>query len=439
MSGPDTRPGVLGVRRRLRAFVGVALAVLVVIGVATVIVAQAVAQAEALRDAERTTTRLAAVVVAPLLGPALAGDADRLDELDRAIDIRIADGTLIEVTVWRADGTVVYADETDTIGRRFDPSPAVRDAVESGRITSSVDLADETGDLPAEQRFLEVYVPMRVDGQPPLAFEAYFSIDPVDARAAALATQLILLALVPLVVLQLVQIPIAVSLARRVSRQEGERAALLERALSASERERRTIAADLHDGVVQELAGVGYALGAIASVAPPEQRGVVSTCASSVQQAVDALRLLMVDIYPPDLSGSGLAAAVDDLAGPLRERGVAVSVEIATLPAMAPATAAAVYRVARETLVNVAKHAHADRVRIELGPAELDGVPAVRLSVVDDGVGLGAAPERQRGDGHLGLQMLTDRITDLGGRFVLGPGPGSGTAAAALVPTHPVG
>ena len=72
----------------------------------------------------------------------------------------------------------------------------------------------------------------------------------------------------PLLVLMLIQVPIAASLARRIRRQDADRSALLERNLSVSEKERVRVAADLHDGPIQELAGVGYALGAVASSVP---------------------------------------------------------------------------------------------------------------------------------------------------------------------------
>ena len=64
--------------------------------------------------------------------------------------------------------------------------------------------------------------------------------------------------------LELVQIPLACSLARRLQLRQREREALLQRALDASEVERRQIASDLHDGVVQDLAGVAYSLSASA-------------------------------------------------------------------------------------------------------------------------------------------------------------------------------
>jgi two-component system, NarL family, sensor kinase len=424
------------VRRTLVAFVGVAVLVLLLISVAVILVARTVAQQEALRDAENTTVRLGRLVIAPLLGDALAGNAERRDELDRAVRIRLGDGSIAEVTVWRGDGTVLYADRADKIGGRYELTDELRDTIELRMVSSDIGIADETGNLPPGVRVVEVYVPLDVPGQPPLAFEAYYAIAPVDARAATLATQLIVLALVPLVVLQLVQIPIALSLARRIGRQEAERAALLARTLSASDRERRTIASDLHDGVVQELAGVGYALGALVSSVPPERRPIADSCAATVRGAVDGLRRLMIDIYPPDLSGPGLVGAIDQLAQPLRDAGVEVTVDAEALPAMEPDSAAAVYRVARESLANIAEHAQAKRVGVELG-AVTDPQEAVRLRITDDGVGIEDGATDRREDGHFGLRMLADRAVDLGGRYTITARPEGGTLSEAVIPTHP--
>jgi two-component system, NarL family, sensor kinase len=191
------------VRRTLVAFVGVAVLVLLLISVAVILVARTVAQQEALRDAENTTVRLGKLVIAPLLGDALAGNAARRDELDRAIRIRLGDGSIAEVNVWRGDGTVLYADNADKIGGRYPLTDELNNAIQHRVVASDIGIADETGNLPAGVRDVEVYVPLDVPGQPPLAFEAYYTIDPVDARASTLATQLIVLALVPLVVLQL--------------------------------------------------------------------------------------------------------------------------------------------------------------------------------------------------------------------------------------------
>ena len=423
------------VRRRLWAFVGIAVFVLATISFGTVVVARHVAQQDALKDAERTTRRLAQLVVAPLMPGVLSHDQNSLDELNRAISTRLKDGSVAEIDVWDGDGTVVYCNEPLTIGKHFATTPQLLATTENDVTSADIALSDETSDLPSNQWFVEVYVPMRVPGYPrTLAFEAYYSADQLNEQTTALATDSILLALIPLIVLQAVQVPIAIWLTRRVGRQEAERAALLNRALSASDRERRAIAVNLHDGVVQDLAGVGYALAAITPAVPNGQRGIAESCATSVRTAVDALRLLMVEIYPPDLSGSGLPDAINGLAQPLRDKGISVTIDVGTLPTLAQESAVAIYRVARETIANVAKHAGATDVRIVLSPHDGE---TVRLMVIDNGSGIPPDAFERRQDGHFGLHMLADHIEDLGGMFFVSPGPTTGTVVEAIVPIQP--
>jgi signal transduction histidine kinase len=342
-----------------------------------------------------------------------------------------------EVNVWQRDGTIVYADQVRVVGTRKETPGEVLAAIDLNTVSSQIQDADEAGVLP-DERFVEVYVPLVLSDGNRYAFEAYFSSGHVDEQAAALVGTLAALAVVPLVALQLVQLPIALSLARQVRRQEDERVRLLQRALSSSDKERAKIAADLHDGVVQDLAGAGYALAALRNSVAPERRGVADTVAGAVRSAVDELRHLMVDIYPPDLSGSGLAVAVEDLVRPLRERDVDVLVDVAPLPTMDPETAASIYRVARESLMNVSKHSGASHVQVIIEVLEPEQ-EAVRLRVCDNGIGVPAAQADRQHNGHFGIRMLTDRVTDLGGRFSVMPGPTGGTVAEAVIPLAIVG
>lgn len=419
-------------QRPLRTFVGVALVALVGVSVGAVLVARAVAQDESLRAAERTTVRIGELVVAPLLADALRGSADRLEELERAMAIRLRDGSLSEVTVWDRDGTVVYSTVPSAVGTVFPLSDEVAAAIDDGIVDSEIG-TPEVPDSPGapQRRYVEVYAPMEVAGRGVLAIETYVSTQQLDLQTASLAGRLVLLTVVPLVLLQLVQVPIAISLSRRVRRHDRERAELLARALSASDRERRSLAADLHDGVVQELAGTAYALAALTRKVPDADRPVARAAAEAVSSSVDGLRRLMIDLYPPDLSGPGLAAALDDLARPLRAAGAMVDVSVDPMPELAPPAAATVYRVAREALANVAKHAGARHVVVRLTAEDGD---AVVLRIADDGVGLGRVPAEE---GHFGVQMMRDRVVDAGGRFRLGRPPGgTGTVAEAVVPNR---
>ena len=136
--------------RALQVFVGIALLVLAVIALATVVIARQVAQHDALRDAERATARLAAYA-APVIAGVLAGDAGRRAELDRAIGVTIAEGPLTEADVWRADGTVVYANKPGVIGKRFPPSPQLLAAIR-GTPAADLDSSDETGPATGHHR-----------------------------------------------------------------------------------------------------------------------------------------------------------------------------------------------------------------------------------------------------------------------------------------------
>jgi len=96
--------------------------------------------------------------------------------------------------------------------------------------------------------------------------------------------------------------------------------------VDASDVERRRIARDLHDGVVQDLAGTAMALSASSRAAAdrPDLRDRLESLAGSMRTSLRALRSLLVDIYPADLHTGGLAAALDDLVAPAVAEGIDV-------------------------------------------------------------------------------------------------------------------
>lgn len=422
-----------GPRRELLIFIGGAVLTLVIISLGTVLIVTQVARTVALSSSQDTTTGLANMVGA-LLDDALSGNAARRDELDRAVANRLRGGSLTGLSVWQADGEIVYSADAAQIGRRLPPPEEVGEVIRRGVPISVVNDTDTASSSEEHLRMIDVYVPLQLAGQPPLAFTAHFSYRWVEQATTLLLMQVLPLCIGGLVLLQLVQIPIAVRLSRRVARQQAERTELLERALSASERERRQIAADLHDGLIQDLAGAGYALAALARSVPPERAATAERVGAVVRGAVDSLRHLMVDIYPPDLSGAGLPAAVDNLVQPLRRQGLAVSVEVMALPPLTPEAATTLYRVAKEALTNIAKHANASTVQVSLvaepGPERDD----VLLRVIDNGVGLPLDALDHRAEGHLGLRLLIDRIADLGGELTVDRVDGRGTLVEARVP-----
>ena len=422
-------------RRDLVAFVGTGLLVVVAISFGAVVFIQQVAQSQALSEDERITQRLASVVAQPL-DDLLAGDVESRHDLDQLVETRLRDGTIAKIDVWAPDGQILFSGDAATTGRRFPLPDEAREAIEHAVTTSDLESHPETGPA-AEPIEAEVYVPLVVHDRV-LAFEAYFSLRTVRSQVSALTTKIVPPTLAALLVLQVFQVLIAVSLARRVRRHEAERSELLEEALAASERERREIAARLHDGVVQDLSGIGYVLGALSLSVPPERRALTDRVDTTIRGSVEALRQLVVDVYPPDLSGSGLADAITGLAEPLVAAGLVVRLDLRP-PALDPDVAMAVYRTARESLANITKHARARTVGVQLA-ADDDprwaGRDAVLLRIADDGVG---PPDRgwdRRAEGHFGLTLLGDRIAELGGELTVGPGAAGGTVSHARLPAR---
>ncbi len=420
-------------RRHFAVFVVSALLVLAAVATATVLISERIARSTAISDAESIAARLADFVVLPRLREALAGSRESYEELDRDISNRMSDGSLVSVLVWRADGQVYYATIDELIGQQLGVSEELETAL-GGQIVAHLDEDPETAYGDVDGPLLEVYVPVDVDGTP-MVVETYFATDGIERQTALLRGEIVPLAVGALVVLQVIQLPIAASMVRRARRAEAERIAIMARSLTASDRERRAIAGDVHDGPVQDLAGVSYALAALRPSVPEERRATVDRLTTTVRHAVASLRRLMVDIYPPDLSGPGLAPALDDLGQRLRESGTEVTVTADPLPDLQPEYVAVLYRTAKEALANVFRHAAAQQVWVTLTRTEDGGTDAVLLTVADDGVGVETElVEDAVGNGHLGLRLVQERVCDLGGDVRVEPRAGGGTVLTAVLP-----
>lgn len=439
----STRPGWVAVPPRQRrpwfglevvAFLIVPLIVLAAVAATTVLLSERIARSNALAQAEQVTSRFSRLLLAPRLEKALADEPGGEAELREIITNRLSDGSITFLVIWATDGEVLFSSVEKSIGEYYEPSEDLRTAA-NGQLVSEVDEEPEVsyeGRVPGPM--VEVYVPLDLDDDR-VVVEAYFSYDGIEQQAALLRNELIPLAVGALIVLQLVQLPIATSLARRVRRQETERAELMARTLTASERDRRALAADVHDGPVQDLAGVSYALSALRTSVPEDRRASVDRLVGAVRNAVHSLRVLMVDLYPPDLRGSGLAAALEDLAEPLRGEGLTVEVRTSEVPELSADSAAVIYRTAKELLANVSRHAAATNVWVDVEPVEHGRGPAIRLTVSDDGVGFPPGGTDRRSEGHLGLRLVADRVHDVGGALQLQERPGGGASVTAVIPT----
>lgn len=423
----------------------VALIVLIVVGAGAALASGMVARHQALDESERRAGRFADFVVKPLLPAYLTGDPDSVRMMDAALALRASADDLLQVTVWRADGTVLLTSNPDEVGEQVTVSKDMRQAL-AGVSNSYFEVEGEVepGDDPhvsgaaPGQAYAEIYTPLDgVAGEDRLVLEAYYDYDRIDEIADGLLWTLLPLVLVPLVVLQAVQLPITLSLSRRLRRHEAERNELLEEALAVSDRERARVAGDLHDGPIQDLAGISLAIGAVAGSVPAQHQPMMVRIEDGLLRSVQSLRGLMSDLYPPDLQGDSLANALESLAGPLRESEVDVDVTATGGDlGLDDESVLVLYRFSREALANIAKHAEATAVQIHLeavaGTVGAAGV--VRLTIADNGVGSDLTTRTRPADGHLGMRLLVDRIESLSGRVVVTTAPDHGMTVQAEVP-----
>jgi signal transduction histidine kinase len=264
-------------------------------------------------------------------------------------------------------------------------------------------------------------------------FEEYLHSTAISGDSRSVARLFAPVGIVALLVIAILQVPLAWRMARRIQHAQRDRELLLLRAVTASEQERRSIAAGLHDGVVQELAGHSFRMAAAVEQEQPagELRRVLAEGAAGTRNAIRQLRSLLLEIYPPALRDHGLAAALPDLAAPLSARGVEVTIDVPGDLTLSIETERLVFRAAQEALRNVA--AHADATHVELAVSRSNGV--VLLRATDDGRGFDARTrEQRRTEGHMGLALLQDLAEAAGGRLRVESRPGEGTTVELEVP-----
>jgi two-component system, NarL family, sensor kinase len=409
----------------------------IAIGVLAVAVSREIGTEQAIHDAKQSTRLVAEGFVAPNIDDAvLAGDADALRDFDAVVRKDVLRDGIVRVKVWSPDSRIVYSDEPRLIGRRFDLDASERAALRGGAVVAEMtDFGPENRFEPRRGKLLEVYVPIRTSAGRPLTVEAYQRFSSVAASGRRLWLAFAPALLGGLLLLLMITLPLAWALARRVRLGRQQHEALLLKALNASQTERRTIAADLHDSVVQGLAGAAYSLEAEAARfdrrADAEAGEALHRSADVVRENVRALRALLVDIYPPNLHRCGLAAALGDLAKVSTSRGLPTSADVPATLVLDEATEHLLFRCAQEALRNIHKHARATSAAITIRHDD----DRVLMDVLDDGVGFDPAViERRREEGHFGLNVVRDLVTDAGGDVRFASAPGAGTRVRVELP-----
>ncbi len=432
---PEARPPSVGTA--VARFMLGSVAAIAVVVVGGFLALRSITIDEARRDTrERVEAEGRLVEAAGLTDGVLRRDAAALGRLDDVVLGQVLSGSIVRVKIWSPDGTILYSDEPSLVGRRFALGGEERRLLRTGG--SDAELSDLTRPENRLERsagkLLEAYTPIRTPDGTPVLFEIYQRFDSVNASGERLLRALAPPLVAGLLVLLLFQVPLAWSMARRLQRGHREREGLLVSAVQASRQERRRIASDLHDGVVQDLAGVAFGLAPLAEDAEHrgarDEAGVLRAAIARLRQGVRDLRTLLVEIHPPNLASVGLEAALGDLLSPLAEVGVATDLRVDGEGGSGPDEL--VYRVAREALRNAQDHADARTVRVVVTRS---ASRATRLVVTDDGRGFAEADrERRAAEGHIGLTLLASLVERAGGSLVVSSAPGKGTTVELEVP-----
>jgi signal transduction histidine kinase/PAS domain-containing protein len=223
-------------------------------------------------------------------------------------------------------------------------------------------------------------------------------------------------------------------LEQELAAQAEGRGRLVAQALDAEDRTRREISEMLHDGPLQDVLALHQH---VARLEPADEQDAMylRRALEALGRTIAGLREVMLELHPVVLEVGGLESALGAVAAQQGQLGgfeAVVEVE----PDTGGPRDELVVSLARELLVNAAKHARARRVQVTLRRAGAELV----LEVTDDGRGIpeGRLTAALR-DGHVGLASTRQRVEAVGGRVELGERPGGGTRVTAALPVDDAG
>ncbi len=213
---------------------------------------------------------------------------------------------------------------------------------------------------------------------------------------------------------------------------------LSRRILLVQEEERKRISRELHDVVAQLLTGINVRLATLKIEASASSKGIsrkISSTQKLVEKSVDVVHRFARELRPAVLDDLGLIPALHSFLKSFSEKtGLRVSLKaFAGLEKLSNAKRTVLYRVAQESLTNVARHAQASRVEVCIRKLP----DAVLMLIKDDGKSFEVDQIVQaRKSQRLGLLGMRERVEMVGGAFGVVSAPGHGTTIRAQVPFH---
>ncbi len=430
--------GEVSVARAVTGFAIAGLVAMAIIALGTAFVLRRTATDQAIQEAELLTQILGRAAIEPVLQDSiLDGDPAAIAALDAVVRGHILSTSVVRVKLWTREGLIVYSDEPRLIGEMYPLDEEDLRSFDGNLVISGIDSAED-----AETRFdrefgtlLEVYLPVHSASGEKFLFEAYLPYSEVAANSNDEWLAFLPALISGLVLLELLQLPLAFSLASRLRHGQRERETLLHQAIESSDRERRIIASELHDGVVQDLVGHAYRITATADrlkdSIPAADHAALRQASAHARRTIQELRSLLVDLYPPNLRTAGLEAALSDVVAPLAAKEIEVNLVVPPGISIPEHVERLLYRGAREAIRNVQEHANADSVQVTVVEERAHFV----LEVSDNGRGFDPAERQQRRrEGHLGLDLLDSLVRESGGSLILDSRKDEGVRLTMRVP-----
>ncbi len=349
---------------------------------------------------------------------------------DVAVRVNVLGGETVRVKVFARDGTIVYSDATELIGKQFELSVHALGAFTGETGTHISDLSDPAHAFDrGHGELIEFYVPMRdANGVVTEVFEVEQDASGLNDALGRITRNVWVSIAIGLTAIGLVMAVGSAARTREVNRRRRQAEGLLESSFSAQESERRRVVSALHDDIGQPMYRLLYGLeGSRAKLDPSDPVAVELGHLADVVREMDGtlrneLRLLHFELA----ADAGLATALEELSDLTRletDLEVGLSIDLGYEPPAVHRTE--VYRAAREAITNVRKHAGARRVDIGL----TGGAHRLTLEVTDDGVGTEGVT-----DPGLGLSTTRRRFRALDGDVTLEEVGSGGTRFRAWLP-----
>ena len=199
---------------------------------------------------------------------------------------------------------------------------------------------------------------------------------------------------------------------------------------SATADERRRLAREMHDGVAQEIASLGYLVDALATRATdPDQAARIALLRKRISAVVGEVRRSVLTLRTETAASESLGSAIGAVARNLTEVfGVPIHVSLdERATRLRPEVEAELFRISQEAMTNAVRHARPSRIDVHC----LVHPPEAQITVTDDGRGLQPA----RGDSH-GLQIMRERALLINASLSIAPAPGGGTEVCVRTPAH---